>query len=216
MAQVWPHQHHHHLQLRHHHHSSQGVLGKLGNPGKVLGVDISEEMINHCSNHYSGQENLSFQVFTWSDNQLVVVEIEDGFTISPQTLDVSNGADFCQTKESSFNMASRSSQPWHWSHQVTSFSCLHWVPNQPDAVSVFNRVLKPGGKFLFVVRNTVNLVNHVNFESIWSIIASHLDNLKNSRSPELTTLRTTCCGGSTRRCATKQNGPTRCDRQSHS
>ena len=68
-------------------------------------------MINHCSNHYSGQENLSFQVFTWSDNQLVVVEIEDGFTISPQTLDVSNGADFCQTKESSFNMASRFFQP---------------------------------------------------------------------------------------------------------
>ena len=72
MAQVLPHQHHHrqphhHLQLRHHHHFSQGVLGKLGNPGKVLGVDISEEMINHCSNHYSGQENLSFQVFTWSD-----------------------------------------------------------------------------------------------------------------------------------------------------
>ena len=158
MAQVWPHQHHH--RQPHHHHSSQGVLGKLGNPGKVLGVDISEEMINHCSNHYSGQENLSFQVFTWSDNQLVEVEIEDGFTISPQTLDVSNGADFCQTKESSFNMASRSFQPWHWSHQVTSFSCLHWVPNQPDAVSVFNRVLKPGGKFLFVVRNTVNLVNH--------------------------------------------------------
>jgi len=99
---------------------AQGVLGKLGNPGKVLGVDISDDMVSHCSNHYNGQENLSFE-----------------------TLDVSNGADFRQAKESSFNM-------------VTSFSCLHWVPNQPDAVSLFNKVLKPGGKFLFVIAGTHN------------------------------------------------------------
>merc|ERR1711934_267840 len=65
---------------------AQGVLGKLGNPGKVLGVDISDEMISHCSEHYDGQQNLSFQ-----------------------TLDVSNGGDFCQAKESSFDMASTQS-----------------------------------------------------------------------------------------------------------
>jgi len=99
---------------------AQGVLGKLGSPGKVLGVDISEDMIGHCSSHYDGQDNLSFE-----------------------TLDVSNGADFCKTRGSSFDM-------------VTSFSCLHWVPNQPDAVSLFNRVLKPGGKFLFVIAGTHN------------------------------------------------------------
>ena len=65
MAQVWPHhhnQHHGHHLHHHHHHCEQGVLGMLGNPGKVLGVDISDEMISHCSNHYNGQENLSFQV----------------------------------------------------------------------------------------------------------------------------------------------------------
>jgi len=71
----------------------------------------------------------------------------DGITkpdpISLKTLDVSNGGDFCQAKESSFDM-------------VTSFSCLHWVPNQPDAVSLFNKVLKPGGKFLFVIAGTHN------------------------------------------------------------
>jgi len=99
---------------------AQGFLGKLGSPGKVLGVDISDDMISHCSNHYNGQDNLSFE-----------------------TLDVSNGGDFRKARESSFNM-------------VTSFSCLHWVPNQPDAVSLFNKVLKPGGKFLFVIAGTHN------------------------------------------------------------
>ena len=42
--------------------SNQGVLGKLGSPGKVLGVDISEDMIGHCSSHYDGQDNISFEV----------------------------------------------------------------------------------------------------------------------------------------------------------
>jgi len=145
MAQAGPHHHqlyhhHYHCHDRHHHHHfhdqhqdhlhhadyhKQGVLGKLGNPGKVLGVDISDDMISHCSNHYNGQENLAFE-----------------------TLDVSNGADFRQTRESSFNM-------------VTSFSCLHWVPNQPDAVSLFNKVLKPGGKFLFVIAGTHNPQDNV-------------------------------------------------------
>ena len=46
----------------HHYLSKQGVLGKLGSPGKVLGVDISEDMIGHCSSHYDGQDNLSFEV----------------------------------------------------------------------------------------------------------------------------------------------------------
>ena len=46
----------------HHYLSNQGVLGKLGSPGKVLGVDISEDMIGHCSSHYNGQDNLSFEV----------------------------------------------------------------------------------------------------------------------------------------------------------
>ena len=82
MAQAGPHHHqlyhhHYHCHDRHHHHHfhdqhqdhlhhadyhKQGVLGKLGNPGKVLGVDISDDMISHCSNHYNGQENLAFEV----------------------------------------------------------------------------------------------------------------------------------------------------------
>lgn len=39
---------------------------------------------------------------------------------------------------------------------VTSFSCLHWVPNQPAAVQMFNKVLTPGGKFCFVIASTQN------------------------------------------------------------
>ena len=58
--------------------------------------------------------------------------------LSFQQLDVSDGKSFISSNSSSFSM-------------VSSFSCLHWVPNQPDAVFLFNKVLKPGGKFLFVV-----------------------------------------------------------------
>ena len=148
MAQV----HHHHWYIHHHHwhlyhrDCEQGALGKLGSPGNVLGVDISEEMIRHCSDHYNGQQNLSFQVVF---GKAFLTKLTNFF--SPKTLDVSNGADFCIAKESSFDMASTPNQPVSHELQVTSFSCLHWVPNQPDAVSLFNKVLKPGGKFLFVV-----------------------------------------------------------------
>jgi len=44
---------------------------------------------------------------------------------------------------------------------VTSFSCLHWVPNQPAAVQMFNRVLSPGGKFCFVIASTQNSQRNV-------------------------------------------------------
>lgn len=37
---------------------------------------------------------------------------------------------------------------------MTSFSCLHWVPNQPAAVQFFNKSLKKNGKFLFVISST--------------------------------------------------------------
>jgi hypothetical protein len=43
---------------------------------------------------------------------------------------------------------------------VTSFSCLHWVPNQPAAVHFFNRILKKGNRsfrsyyFYFIVKPT--------------------------------------------------------------
>ena len=166
MAQVWADLHHHHYHrhlhdcehLHHHHHDcEQGVLGKLGNPGKVLGVDISDEMISHCSEHYDGQQNLSFQVvfktrFEWGWKDLLM-ELPNltQFLSRPWTF---------QTEETSAKQKSPPSTwqvqqlpnptPWN-SSKVTSFSCLHWVPNQPDAVSLFNKVLKPGGKFLFVV-----------------------------------------------------------------
>ena len=84
-------------------------------------------------------------------------------------LDVAAGADFTQRHASSFSL-------------VTSFSCLHWVPDQPAAVTLFNRsrprptavllyptssahstailcadrVLRPAGRFLFVIAGTHN------------------------------------------------------------
>ena len=83
---------------------------------KVVGVDISDEMISHCNKTHK-TKNLSFE-----------------------QLNVSDGSSFITSHSSTFSM-------------VTSFSCLHWVPNQPDAINLFNKVLQPGGKFLFVVRN---------------------------------------------------------------
>lgn len=97
----------------------QGQLGDLGNPGYVLGVDISQDMISHCRSTYSSP-NIGFQ-----------------------RMDVESAEcqGFCSEQENSFDL-------------VTSFSCLHWVPNQPVAVDVFHRLLKPGGKFLFVIAQT--------------------------------------------------------------
>jgi len=65
-----------------------------------------------------------------------------------QTLDVTKGEDFCQKNSGLFSM-------------VSSFSCLHWVPDQPAAVSLFNRVLCPGGRFLFVIASTQNKQKHL-------------------------------------------------------
>jgi len=50
---------------------------------------------------------------------------------------------FCSVNSDSFDL-------------VTSFSCLHWVPNQPAAVQFFHSILKPGGKFLFVIVSSSN------------------------------------------------------------
>ena len=102
---------------------SGGVLGDLGRPGQVLGVDISEDMIAHCREHHQSP-NTTFQ-----------------------QLDVSRGQSFTSSNLSSFSL-------------VTSFSCLHWVPDQPAAVGLFNKVLKTGGKFLFVIAGTQNVQNN--------------------------------------------------------
>lgn len=56
-----------------------------------------------------------------------------------QQLDSAQGASFTADNASSFSL-------------VTSFSCLHWVPNMPATVTLFNKVLETGGQFLFVVR----------------------------------------------------------------
>ena len=102
---------------------SGGLLGDLGRPGQVLGVDISQEMISHCQGHHQAH-NTTFQ-----------------------QLDVTKGEFFTSSNLSSFSL-------------VTSFSCLHWVPDQPAAVGLFNRVLKTGGKFLFVIAGTQNVQNN--------------------------------------------------------
>ena len=141
MAQVWLHhchQHHHyhwhHHHLHRHHHCEQGVLGKLGNPSTVLGVDISDEMISHCSNHYNGQENLSFQVVflhsVWKPLWLMVAK---SYPISCKTLDVSSGSEFCKANESSFNMASK---PWPVikSHEIPNK--FTWHQTFPSSLEV--------------------------------------------------------------------------------
>ena len=88
---------------------AQGVLGELGQPGQVVGVDISGDMISHCREHCQAPNTAFHQ------------------------LDVSRGESFTSSNLSSFSL-------------VTSFSCLLWVPDQPAAISFFNKVLKPGGK----------------------------------------------------------------------
>jgi len=98
---------------------SQGQLGDLGQPGYVLGVDISQDMIDHCRTLYSSPK-VGFQRMD--------VESEDC-------------QGFCSEQAESFDL-------------VTSFSCLHWVPNQPAAIDVFHRLLKPGGRFVFVIAST--------------------------------------------------------------
>ena len=60
--------------------------------------------------------------------------------LSFQQLDVTKGDSFVKANKETFSL-------------VTSFSCLHWVPDVPAAVNLFNNVLRVGGKFLFVVRS---------------------------------------------------------------
>ncbi|XP_023331074.1 uncharacterized protein LOC111703382 [Eurytemora carolleeae] len=98
-----------------------GELGNLGKPGQVLGVDISQEMIDHCKLLHT-TPNLKFQQL---DVETRVCQA------------------FAAEQEGQFDL-------------VTSFSCLHWVPNQPAAVSFFNKVLKKGGLFNFVIASTHN------------------------------------------------------------
>ena len=88
---------------------AQGVLGELGQPGQVVGLDISGEMISHCRQHCQAPNTVFNQ------------------------LDVTRAESFTSANLSSFSL-------------VTSFSCLQWVPDQPAAISFFNKVLKPGGK----------------------------------------------------------------------
>merc|ERR1712098_981514 len=85
----------------------QGQLGDLGVPKSVLGVDISEGMIQHCKTKYT-IPGLDFQQVDSSRADKFIAENRERYSL------------------------------------VTSFSCLHWVPNQPSTIEMFNRVLKPG------------------------------------------------------------------------
>merc|ERR1719400_1627666 len=49
---------------------------------------------------------------------------------------------------------------------LTSFSCLHWVPDMPAAVRMFNKVLKVGGKFVLVMANGENMEERVVFDQM--------------------------------------------------
>jgi len=97
---------------------AEGTLGKLGQPGRVLGVDINPNMVEHCRQQFSKKVNLDFQ-----------------------TLNAAEDETFSEENAGAFSM-------------VTSFSCLHWVPDQPQIVKFFNRILSPGGKFLFLIVST--------------------------------------------------------------
>ena len=55
-----------------------------------------------------------------------------------EKLDVTKGEEFAQNNSGSFSL-------------VTSFSCLHWVTDHVATAQLVNKVLKVGGKFLFMV-----------------------------------------------------------------
>ena len=54
-----------------------------------------------------------------------------------ETLDATKGEEFARDNSESFSL-------------VTSFWCLHWVTDHVATAQLVNRVLKPGGKFLFM------------------------------------------------------------------
>ena len=83
---------------------SGGLLGHLGRPGHTVGVDISQEMIQHSRSQHSTTPRLSFT-----------------------QLDVSRAESFISSNLASFSC-------------LTSFSCLHWVPDMPATVRMFNKV----------------------------------------------------------------------------
>ena len=84
---------------------AEGGLGGLGAGGEVVGVDISQEMIQHSRSQHSTTPRLSFT-----------------------QLDVSRAESFISSNLASFSC-------------LTSFSCLHWVPDMPATVRMFNKVL---------------------------------------------------------------------------
>ena len=83
---------------------AEGGLGGLGAGGEVVGVDISQEMIQHSRSQHSTTPRLSFT-----------------------QLDVSRAESFISSNLASFSC-------------LTSFSCLHWVPDMPATVRMFNKV----------------------------------------------------------------------------
>ena len=86
---------------------AEGGLGGLGAAGEVVGVDLSQEMIQHCQSAHltSTTSGLSFS-----------------------QLDVTRAESFISSQLATFSC-------------LTSFSCLHWVPDMPAAVRMFNKVL---------------------------------------------------------------------------
>ena len=150
-------------------------------------------MIGHCSSHYNGQDNLSFEVQQeniafwtqlsprhWTCPMGPISVKQEGphltWQVKPLTWQVelkslnyfANWRRYCVYTGyclllfclfvffECFVLCARKwfcvfflflvcfiiGLPWNFfkpCHQVTSFSCLHWVPNQPDAVSLFNR-----------------------------------------------------------------------------
>jgi len=100
---------------------AKGELSNLGKPKSIVGVDVSQDMIEYCQSNYKAK-NLYWR-------QLDV--------------DSEDCQQFCMENNGKMDL-------------ITSFSCLHWVPNQPMAVSMFNKVLNIGGKFCFVIASTQN------------------------------------------------------------
>ena len=64
-----------------------------------------------------------------------------------EKLDVTKGEEFSQNKSDSFSL-------------VTSFYCLHWVTDHVATAQLVNKVLKVGGKFLFMVLGGQNMKSH--------------------------------------------------------
>ena len=89
--------------------------------------------------------------------KMTVLELSRRARVHPllsfQQLDSSKAESFISSNLSSFSL-------------ITSFSCLHWVPDMPATVALFNKVLKVGGRFVFVMPTGENMEERIVYDQM--------------------------------------------------